>query len=596
MPPDRSRRLPRFIGPAIITLAALCMLFWSWGTWPDPLVDFGTHLYIPWQLSTGKVLYRDITYYNGPLSPYFNSLMFRLFGVSIRTLVLVNLLILAATMLLAFRLTLRASGRATAIFGALTFVLIFAFGQIVLIGNYNWVTPYAHELTHGTALGLLAIACIHRSQHKQQIACIITAGLATGAALLTKAEPAAAILPAAACQLLAQRWGGRAVLKSLTKIAPIFIAAFFTPPLLAWCLLATAMRPALALQGVLGSWPWVFDRRVTSLAFYQNITGLNDVAGNFSTMAQWTAAYAILLGAAAFLGLFATSRPRLIATSAFILVFIPLLWEFHAINWTGMLTPLPILLLLCLGLKTISIIRRQADSNHLALQTALIVFSLVLLAKMGLKPHAYHYGFVLIWPATIVLVSVVVHDLPQWIARRGGSGAVVRAAGLAAWIVAILAILNRDAQNFDAKQYTVAPATPDAFRATTCGLEVQQLCDQIRQLTPQNGTVAVFPQGLMINYLSRRANPIPNVNFMPPEVLAAGEQTFINALQQHPPDLIIITSTVIQDNHFSLDGKDLYGQKMLSWITKNYQPVEVINLQPPLPTIYRFVVSKRRAN
>ena len=28
---------------------------------------------MPWQLAQGKVLYRDIAYLNGPLSPYFNS-------------------------------------------------------------------------------------------------------------------------------------------------------------------------------------------------------------------------------------------------------------------------------------------------------------------------------------------------------------------------------------------------------------------------------------------------------------------------------------------------------------------------------------------
>src|SRR5579885_3012526 len=70
----------------LIIAAFVVMLIWSWGAWPDPLVDFGTHLYVPWQLSVGKVLYRDVAYYNGPLSPYFNALMFKVFGVGLHVL------------------------------------------------------------------------------------------------------------------------------------------------------------------------------------------------------------------------------------------------------------------------------------------------------------------------------------------------------------------------------------------------------------------------------------------------------------------------------------------------------------------------------
>ncbi|HEY1628509.1 MAG TPA: hypothetical protein VGF52_01550, partial [Tepidisphaeraceae bacterium] len=49
-----------------ISLTFLIMLAWTWGTWPDPIVDFGRELYVPWQLTQGKILYRDIAYFNGP--------------------------------------------------------------------------------------------------------------------------------------------------------------------------------------------------------------------------------------------------------------------------------------------------------------------------------------------------------------------------------------------------------------------------------------------------------------------------------------------------------------------------------------------------
>lgn len=49
----------------LLSLTAI-LLFFSWRKWPDPLIDFGRELYVPWQLSLGKTLYLDISYFNGP--------------------------------------------------------------------------------------------------------------------------------------------------------------------------------------------------------------------------------------------------------------------------------------------------------------------------------------------------------------------------------------------------------------------------------------------------------------------------------------------------------------------------------------------------
>ena len=74
--------------------AAVAMLWLSWAKWPDPLIDFGRELYVPWMLAGGKVLYRDLLYFRGPLSPYLNALWFVLFGTGLHTLVWMNLVLL----------------------------------------------------------------------------------------------------------------------------------------------------------------------------------------------------------------------------------------------------------------------------------------------------------------------------------------------------------------------------------------------------------------------------------------------------------------------------------------------------------------------
>ena len=94
----------------------------------------GRELYVPWQLVEGKVLYRDIASLFGPLSPYVNALWFKLFGVSLTTLIAVNLAILAAVVTGIHHLLHIATDRFTASVSTLSVLLLFGFSHNVSIG------------------------------------------------------------------------------------------------------------------------------------------------------------------------------------------------------------------------------------------------------------------------------------------------------------------------------------------------------------------------------------------------------------------------------------------------------------------------------
>ncbi len=116
----------------------------TWRRWPDLLVDFGRELYVPWQLTEGAVLYRDIAYFNGPLSPYFNATLFQLFGTSLLTLVVVNLAIVVLLCVLFYRLILPRYGPLAASLVCAVFLGGFALAHLRIMGNYNFVCPYSH--------------------------------------------------------------------------------------------------------------------------------------------------------------------------------------------------------------------------------------------------------------------------------------------------------------------------------------------------------------------------------------------------------------------------------------------------------------------
>jgi hypothetical protein len=74
-----------------LTALTLILLVWAglfWGTWAhwgDVVIDTGREVYVPGLLAEGKTLYKDVWYLYGPLAPYFNSLLFRIFGTTLET-------------------------------------------------------------------------------------------------------------------------------------------------------------------------------------------------------------------------------------------------------------------------------------------------------------------------------------------------------------------------------------------------------------------------------------------------------------------------------------------------------------------------------
>src|SRR5262249_2228544 len=143
---------------------------------------------------------------HGPLSQHLNALAFLVLGTSLRTLILLNLAILAGTTFLIYRTLDAASGRLTATAAAFVFLTVSGFAHLSRVGNYNFVCPYTHEATHGMALTILMIALILRWLGRGGADALSLAGLCYGLAILTKTEVAlaasAAVLLGATVALL----------------------------------------------------------------------------------------------------------------------------------------------------------------------------------------------------------------------------------------------------------------------------------------------------------------------------------------------------------------------------------------------------------
>lgn len=567
-------RATRWIGPALIAAAFIAMLIWTWGRWPDPLVDFGRELYVPWQLSQGKVLYRDLAYFNGPLSPYFNSLLFRILGVSLRTLVLANIAICIAMVVMIWKLFRLAGDRISATVACLLFITLFMTTQYVAIGNYNWIAPYSHELTHGIALSLATILMFVRYMRRPTPIRAGLMGLLVGLVFLTKPEVFIAITPPIGLAMLIAR--GR----SLRSLGTFAVGALVTP---------IVSATLFGIHGTLGGWMYVFDPRLSKLLFYRKTMGIDDVPGNVTfALAQLGCCMLAFVPAIAIDWIVlrdrASARVRAIVAATYGIALTIILWRLN-IGWEDSQRWLPPFL--ALALPPIAFTQRLR--LRALMRLVLIAFALLLTMKTVLFTIIYHYGFALTMPALLVAVSMLLSWIPQMLRLR--RPATVQVATLVVVGLITFVYLLAYGRLYSQKPIVVVDGTADAFRADAMGLLVNDVVQALQPQPPQT-TVAVVPQGVMINYLAGKANSTPYFTLMPPEILMFGDDNIVAAYAQHPPDIVVIVATFLGE--YGFESLDDVAPKTAAWMRSNYQRLQSFN-RPGLPpvTILRHVPTTR---
>jgi hypothetical protein len=582
-------------GPILITAAFFAMVAYTWGGWPDILVDFGRELYIPWQLSLGQHLYADIAYYSGPLSPHLNALWFTLFGVGLKTLVIVNLVMLAGFTALLYHVLHSLSDRLTAATAILVFIAVIAFAQYATIGNYNYVTPYSHDAVHGLILGVLAVSSAMSTTKSVQLRCYAISGTTLGLCFLTRSETFVAAtmgtmtLIVGGCMLQRER---------RAKRLAIFMVCCLTPPVLALFLLARHLPIQNALTGMLGTWPATFNAAVVAMPFFRHTMGTDELSTSLRSILAHTAAIGAILVPFVAIAVLASrpARPRIV--SMLLLFTLPavglsLLWRDKSPeDW---MRPLPLILG---GLTLFWAVRTWRDraapqrvigSLH---RLAWCGFSLVLLGKILLRAQLFHYGFYLAAPAVLTLIVAILKWLPDALAKRGADERLFRAAilgVLAAFTVTHLGYLR---QRY-ADKISVVNAGVDTFRSDWRAPLIIEASGAIQSVGKPTDTLVCLPEGVMLNYMMRMTNPTPHTNFMPTEMAIFGEATIFESLKAHPPDWIALIHKDTSEFGAKCFGRD-YGIQFMKWIQANYVDMKLIGDRPLVDDRFGILIMHRK--
>lgn len=567
------------IGWCILGLAVIAALAVSWRKWPDPIVDFGKELYLPWQITQGAVLYRDIEAFYGPLSQYFNALVFTLLGPGVIHIVVVNLLIYFGILALLYYILRAGWGRGAAFVGSLFFVAVFSFNQFVGIGNYTFAAPYAHETTHGFLLVLSLVATWAAWLRLPRIHMAGLAGLLWGLCLLLKIE---IIFTASLVTFGAFLLAWSVFFGKMNEIKPAgqlgtFILAAICPSVIATIVLFHTGRFSF------GEALYYANSSVTSLLTYSGIVtdpaqasflGFTNFGANIASLSLTGS---ISLGAFACIawlcGKIGSSRSNLLwpacmgisALSLFVALRIP---------WLEAAKSFPLWLV-----ATAAMIWRCSPSAQTvetrAVRCLLLLASCGLLARMAFNPRIYHCGYCQASLAGVVAVTAAWKMIPDFFN-------LVRSAR-AAYLVSLSIFLATGVwqlQSFSigiySKKNQPLGTGSDQIFGFDANIEpTTALLEDARKTlaaAPKFQRLLVIPEGVTLNYLLRKKTSSYVYTFLP--FWLKSPERILAEINNSPPDYVLLISRDMREHGMLRFGDSSeHGSQLLSWIDWNCSEV-----------------------
>ncbi len=574
------------IGWGILVLAVIAALAVSWRKWPDPIVDFGRELYLPWQITQGGVLYRDMDAVYGPLSHYFNAVVFWLFGPGFMHLVAVNLIIYAGILVLLYHILRVGWGRTSAFVGTLFFVTVFSFNQFVGIGNYNFAAPYSHETTHGFLLVLVLIATWAAWLQKPTTALAALAGLLCGLCVLLKLEVifTASIVSLGAVVLAWISLRGKLKTAETSRQVLCFGVAGIIPAIIATAVLYHTGRFSLydAFLWANTAWTGLFlYKGLAQDPFQTGLLGTSNISGNLITLTFAgffsLAALAVIAAVSKWIG---NSRPNVlwttgVALSATALYFAPRIpWLEMGKVFPAWLIAGTLLLIFCKN--------PQQSSVGYQIRWLLLLAAWAFLARMPLNPRIYHSGYFQAALAGIVTVIVLWKMLPDFFKLQQSARLVYLCLCGLLLVSGIVQLQKVSSGIFAAKTQPFGTGVDQIIGFSAAVDPTTAYFENIRQSladAPAFTRLLVLPEGVMLNYLLRvKASTyvyfINNYWLKNPEGI-------MDDLEKKPPDYVLLISRDMREYGIGRYGESpQHGAQLLSWIDWNCTQVHHVGGDP----------------
>ena len=569
---------------ALILVSFAVGLAVSWQRWGNPVVDSGRELNAPLRLARGEMLYSDVRYIYGPLSPYINAALFRIFHPSLWVLwgrgIVSTVLILG----LVYWLARQVLGPFSATLGCLAVTWLCA-----LKSQGNYVLPYAYSGLDGGTLVLAATAMLLVFLRKKSLGWLFAAGIMTVLAALAKTEMGAAAIGTG---LVAVALAGYPRFRRIM----VWLAVFLAPALVisaavyAWFAWRVGWH-TLTDESYLffGHLPWQF-------IYYNKLRfGFGQPGQSLGLMilsllrlialASFLASISLLIekrGAAAPGGDGQAARIPGRAVALLLVSLAVIALTGAGLSDLGPFMAMPFLLLALIAVGLAAFFRAgspvaQINSGTLVL---LAVSGLLSLARIVLRVSTGGALSSFLLPVPVALfVYVWLVIFPLFLldpaARR-------RAAQLTSIVLALAVLLTAVTLSVRYRRTFTYPIVTSYGTWRTwpdVGVAFTQALQYIEKNTAPGDVLAAMPEGTTLNFLSGRRNPMRDEIVLPGFLNQAGEEGAIERLRSRHVPLVFILNLRSPDFGEAAFGED-YNRLLMSWIKHNYSLCGVFGSDP----------------
>jgi hypothetical protein len=549
-------RWPRAaIGGAVSCAAATAVLFFvSRGKWSDAIIDTGTEWLYADALAGGALLYRDVVYWFGPFTPYFQSVFFRLFGSSFTTLAFSGA-VGACGVLAALHFALRC---VTDRRGAWLWTALAVPALVFMPNSGGAILGMGYRIWHPAGFALVACALASATGPGRAPWRNVAAGVCVGLAGLCRTEWGAIALVSALAAVwvrLRSRGGFRREALVIGGVAALVFAGTLSG-------FAAAAGPGALLQ----------DAPV----LLNGIPAETPAGSVLSVFRGWRTGIPILLysiglwlGAVSVAGVLA-SRPvdpasaaRWLRRLAAVLAGLVILAALGGGSGAIIFSAAPAFCLLALGA---GLLRRGGPRA-----AALSAFGcLGLLASHRRLFHISDAGYVappllIAFVCAAGLLRVLVNGETRRLVRTRFR--VASDAALASLIA--IAFLGRTMQ-YAADDRVPVPGTGGMLSALPSAAgELTAVAAAVRAETREAEGLVVIPEGGVLNFLAGRGNPMRRKISIPGYLTESNEKDFIGELERSRPAAIVILKRPAGEYGRGLFGQG-YGERTRAWIEEHY--------------------------
>ncbi|RPH68664.1 MAG: hypothetical protein EHM78_18070 [Myxococcaceae bacterium] len=557
-PPGQSRADSRpaagFLAPALLVATAFVGCTWlSWRRLGSLIIDGGHELDVPRRLVEGAALYRDFSWNWGPLAPWVNAGLYRLFGIHSDTLMWAGLLSAGLACLGLYLLARRFVGPFTSAWVAIAFLAVSAFGHRVPFAIFNFVAPYNFSATYGITLAIWSVLLLLHHARSGKPGTLAASAALAGLVALTKMETTFAVVVAHGAFLVT-------VLPRPSRSRVI-----------AWgCGVAVAAVGYLVAARLSQGYVWRSLVELFNGGSHFYITssmGVREVGLSVLQIFASVLGWAVVLPAARWLAQEqAAPRDRWLVALAWIALFV--VPAFIVREKFFRAAPF----LLAAGVVWIAATRKREGEaaldgrwrEHLVVW----VFALGALPRILLRSGVDHYGFYLL-PPTLVCVAI---GMTRYLATGSGPPRSPRILAIAAsTVLAGVALDGFLVSGGNLTKPMSEVRTARVWRLVDPAGPEATLIPYLSRLPPSTVCAAV-PDGAGLIFAAGLTPPDDGmIAYIPMHLHAAAERAVLRAWAQKPPALIISweedQSRVFGYAGFGQD----YGVELARWIRERYE-------------------------